>query len=221
LKEIKRVLGFCITFIGVISVSAYAEEPVEGELLQEILTAEEIVLASLLETNRNIEGEFRQVTYDEAGDQSQLSEGVFLLANPNRFVWDTISPFPQRIISDGEWLTIWDVDLEQATKKRVSRTVGQSPAALLGQPAAQVLPFYDVVLLGGQKFRLTPNSDDGLFTGLTLSFRDDIVSAMSIVDSLGQTTVIEFKNVETHEGVSEKNFDVELPDNIDVFVEAE
>ena len=80
MKEIKRVLGFCITFIGVISVSAYAEEPVEGELLQEILTAEEIVLASLLETNRNIEGEFRQVTYDEAGDQSQLSEGVFLLA---------------------------------------------------------------------------------------------------------------------------------------------
>jgi len=200
-----------ITFFSVFCLSVFAEESAVSET--------ESLLAELLESNRNIEGEFLQVTYDSSGDQVQLSEGVFMLASPNRFVWDTIKPFPQRIISDGQWLTIWDVDLEQATRRRVDNTLGQSPAALLGQPAVEVLPFYEVALLGSQRFRLIPLSEDGLFTSLTLSFKGSVISAMSIEDSLEQTTVIEFKSIEEHEGVSEQNFVVDLPDNIDVFVE--
>ena len=50
-------------------------------------------IENLLESNRNIEGEFRQVTYDEKGKQLQVSEGVFLLAQPNQFVWDSVTPF--------------------------------------------------------------------------------------------------------------------------------
>ncbi|GGN31301.1 MULTISPECIES: outer membrane lipoprotein chaperone LolA [Marinomonas] len=178
-------------------------------------------IENLLESNRNIEGEFRQVTYDEKGKQLQVSEGVFLLAQPNQFVWDSVTPFAQRIISDGKTVTIWDVDLEQATKKPLSGTVGNSPAALLGQPAADVLPHYNVTALGDEKFRLTPKENQDLFQTLTLSFRNKVISAMSILDSLGQTTVIEFKNVETHEGVAKENFILDLPDNVDVIVEGQ
>ena len=178
-------------------------------------------LESVLEKNRDIEGEFRQVTYDEAGQQLQASEGIFLLARPNQFVWDTVSPYPQRILSDGESLTIWDVDLEQATKKPLSGAIGNSPAALLGRPAAQVLPHYQVSQLGEEKFRLAPKESDTLFQNLTLSFRDGVISAMGIVDSLGQMTVIEFNNVEPHDGVAKENFSLELPDNVDVIVEGQ
>lgn len=186
--------------------------------------AEEQALGSienLLEMNRNIEGEFRQVTYDEKGKQLQVSEGIFLLAKPNQFVWDSVTPFAQRIISDGKTITVWDVDLEQATKKPLSGTVGNSPAALLGQPASEVLPHYNVTKLGDEKFRLEPKGDQDLFQHLTLSFRKKVISAMSILDSLGQTTVIEFKNVETHDGVAKENFALDLPDNVDVIVEGQ
>ncbi|MCZ2723220.1 outer-membrane lipoprotein carrier protein LolA [Marinomonas sp. 15G1-11] len=203
-----------VTFFFMVSAVSFAAD--QGVAVEDGSSS---VLAELLEANRNIEGEFLQVTYNESGDQVQLSEGVFMLASPNRFVWDTIKPFPQRIISDGEWLTIWDVDLEQATKKKVGRTLGQSPAALLGRPAAEVLPFYHVDFLGQQRFRLKPFSEEGLFGSLTLSFQNDIIKAMSIEDSLGQTTVIEFKEIEPHDGVSEQNFVVDLPSNIDVFIE--
>ena len=178
-------------------------------------------IENLLEQNRNIEGEFRQVTYDEKGKQLQVSEGVFLLAKPNQFVWDSVTPFAQRIISDGQYVTVWDVDLEQATKKPLSGAVGDSPAALLGQPAAEVLPHYDVTKLGDEKFRLKPKQDQDLFQSLTLSFRNKVISAMSILDALGQTTVIEFKNVETHEGVAKENFVLDLPANVDVIVEGQ
>ncbi|MCV2401304.1 outer membrane lipoprotein chaperone LolA [Marinomonas sp. C2222] len=176
-------------------------------------------IEALLENNRNVEGEFRQVTYDEQGKELQVSEGVFLLAKPNQFVWDSISPFSQRIISNGQTVTIWDVDLEQATQRPVSGSVGNSPAALLSQPARDVLPNFDVSEISNGKYRLAPKDDQTLFQTLTLSFKKDLISAMSIVDSLGQTTVIEFKNVETHEGVAKANFTLELPEHVDVIIE--
>ena len=92
MKHLFAVLGFML------SATAAAQTAAES-------------LTGLLDQNRNIEGEFRHVTNNEQGEAVQNSEGVFLLAAPNRFVWDTITPFPQRIISDGEWVTIWDVDL--------------------------------------------------------------------------------------------------------------
>lgn len=176
-------------------------------------------LNQLLENNRNVEGEFRQVTYNERGDTVQNSEGVFVLAAPNRFVWDTITPFPQRIISDGEWVTIWDVDLEQATRKPFSGTVGNSPAALLGSSAEDALKHYTVTSSGGDDFQLAPKEQEDLFDTLTLSFDKGHISAMSIKDVLGQTTVIKFASVEAHDGVSEQNFNVDLPESVDVMTE--
>lgn len=188
-----------------------------------VVQAQEVsnTVENLLEGNRDIEGEFRQVTYNEKGKQLQASEGVFLLAKPNQFVWDSVTPFAQRIISDGQYITIWDVDLEQAVKKPLSGAVGNSPAALLGRPAADVLPHYTITVLGDQKFRLEPKEGDDLFQNLILSFRNQTISAMSILDALGQTTVIEFKNVEAHEGVAKENFVLDLPDNVDVLVEGQ
>ena len=183
-----------------------------------VSTANEL-LTQLLESNRNIEGEFRQVTYDEESLQLQANEGVFLLAEPNRFVWDTITPFPQRIISNGQWITVWDVDLEQATQKPLEGALGNSPAALLGRPANYVLPHYEISQLGEQRFRLEPKEEVDLFSTLTLSFRENAIEAMSIQDSLGQTTVIEFKNVEYHDGVADGNFQVDLPEEVDLLIE--
>jgi outer membrane lipoprotein carrier protein len=176
-------------------------------------------LTELLEINRNVEGEFRQTTYNDQGKQIQVSEGVFLLAEPNRFVWDTISPFPQRIIADGKTVTIWDVDFEQATQKPLAASVGNSPAALLGESAENVLQHYEVKTLSGAKYQLAPKGEEDLFQTLTLSFRNDLIQAMSIKDALGQTTLIEFKNVEAHEGVSPENFKVDLPDYVDLIIE--
>lgn len=189
-----------------VALNAWADTPVQQ-------------LSNLLDSNRNVEGEFRQVTYNERGDEVQNSEGVFLLAAPNRFVWDTVTPFPQRIISDGEWVTIWDVDLEQATRKPFKGSVGNSPAALLGSSADNALTHYSVSSLAQGRFKLEPKEQEDLFDTLTLSFKQDHISAMSIKDVLGQTTVIEFSNIETHDGVSEQSFDVDLPESVDLMIE--
>lgn len=178
-------------------------------------------LTHLLDQNRNVKGDFRQVTYDEKGKQVQVSNGVFLLAKPNQFVWDSISPYAQRIISDGKFILVWDVDLQQATKKPINNSSSDSPAALLGQPAASVLPHYIVTKLGEEKFRLEPKNKEEMFKTLTLSFKDNKINAMSILDGLGQTTVIEFTKVKTHGGVAKENFSLKVPADVDVIVDGQ
>ena len=177
-------------------------------------------LTQLLDQNRNLEGEFRQVTYDDKGKQVQVSNGIFLLSKPNKFVWDSVSPYAQRIISDGKSVLVWDVDLQQATKKPLSKA-SNSPAALLGQPAASVLPNYQVSTLGDHKYRLEPKDTEAMFKTLTLAFKGSKISAMSILDGLGQTTVIEFKEVEQHKGVASANFSMTVPDDVDVIAEGQ
>ncbi|GAA0829586.1 MULTISPECIES: outer membrane lipoprotein chaperone LolA [Marinomonas] len=201
----KMMLVLLVLFAG----AANAESSASAQLTQ------------LLNQNRNVEGEFRQSTYDEKGNQVQVSNGIFLLSKPNKFVWDSVSPYAQRIISDGKTILVWDVDLQQATKKPFAGTASNSPAALLGQPAESVLPHYVVTKLGDHKYRLEPKNKEEMFKTLTLAFKNSKVSAMSIIDGLGQTTLIEFKKVEQHKGVANANFSMAVPDDVDVIVEGQ
>lgn len=203
----KMILALCVVFATTVNAaeSATASDPAA--------TAQ---LTQLLEKNRNVKGQFHQATYDEKGKEVQVSNGVFILAKPNRFVWNSVEPYAQRIISDGKMVLVWDVDLQQATKKPLAGEVGRSPAALLGRPAAEILPHYVVTKLDNEKFRLAPKNKDEMFKTLTMSFKGDKIQAMSIVDGLGQTTLIVFKNVETHKGEPAGTFSLAVPDDVDV-----
>ncbi|MGO3345289.1 MAG: outer membrane lipoprotein chaperone LolA [Marinomonas sp.] len=197
-----------VLLVFVASVANAAESPV-------------VQLTQLLEQNRNVEGEFSQATYDDQGKQVQVSNGMFLLSKPNQFVWDSVAPYAQRIISDGKSILVWDVDLQQATKKPLSGSSSSSPAGLLGQPAEKVLPHYLVTVVSEGTFRLAPKDEESMFKMLTLSFQKNRVHSMSILDGLGQTTVIKFKKVVAHSGVSKENFSFKVPADVDVIEEGQ
>lgn len=178
-------------------------------------------LADLLENNRNLMGRFLQVTYDESGAETQQSAGDFILDQPNRFVWKTVEPFPQQIISDGKTITVWDIDLEQATQKSFTKALGNSPAALLSQPANEVLPNYRIQQSGNNRFILQPINEDGVFSNLTLVFERRTISSMKFGDSLGQTTTITFQGLTHHNGISDDTFEIDLPSDVDLIIEGQ
>ena len=130
-------------------------------------------------------------------------------------------PFPQKIVSNGKTITIWDIDLEQASQKSFHAAVGNSPAALLSQPADEVLPHYLINQLDPEEFELIPNDTEGLFAALTLEFQKDVIRVMKIKDTLGQVTVIEFKELALHNGVESARFELQLPADVDLIVEGQ
>ena len=74
-------------------------------------------LSELLQGYDSFSAKFQQVTVSDNGREAQKTEGSLLLSKPNLFRWETLQPFPQEIVSDGQFIWIYDPDLEQVTKR--------------------------------------------------------------------------------------------------------
>ena len=73
---------------------------------------------------------------------------------------------------------------------------------------------YDVAMLG-ESYTLTPKASDNLFETLTLEFDSDQLTRMAFLDSLGQTTIIQFRNIRINEPVPDERFVFETPAGVD------
>ena len=60
----------------------------------------------------------------------QQSEGEFYLNRPGKFRWDYRAPYEQIIVSDGQRIWIYDVDLQQVTVQKQEAGLPTTPMAL-------------------------------------------------------------------------------------------
>ena len=74
---------------------------------------------------------FIQVVLDENLLALEESNGLLWIARPGRFRWDYESVHAQTIVADGQVLWVYDVELEQVTRREQKSAIGQTPAVLL------------------------------------------------------------------------------------------
>src|SRR3954468_18895 len=74
---------------------------------------------------------FEQKVYDRNGKLVQESRCNFVLQRPGRFRWVYDKPADQVIVGDGTRVWIYDRQLNQVTVRKLSATIGSTPAALL------------------------------------------------------------------------------------------
>ncbi|WP_027967226.1 outer membrane lipoprotein chaperone LolA [Halomonas halocynthiae] len=176
-------------------------------------------LTRILEPLTTYVADFDQKILDGSGQRLQSASGEMWLARPGRFRWEVDAPYSQVVVSDGEQVTLYDPDLEQATIQPLDQRVTHTPALLLSGSAEALTENYDV--MSSQRgttevFTLTPRSADTLFETLQLTFHGEQLGGLQMTDSTGQQTAIEFDNVKQNDSVQDNRFHVELPDNTDV-----
>jgi outer membrane lipoprotein-sorting protein len=67
-------------------------------------------------------------------------------------------------------------------------------------------------------FTLTPHGDGHSFRRLTVTFTDDGISRMDILDKLGQRVVVDFDNVDTQTPLTGEDFEFTPPaEGVDLF----
>lgn len=165
-----------------------------------------------------LEAEFTQLARDAAGRDIQSIPGTLALARPNLMRWETQDPIPQLIVSDGDSLWTYDLDLEQVTRDPVS-VLAESPAALLlnlnDQDLAQQY-FIEELQRAGDKvvYQLTPN-DDSLYQALVLEFLGDLPLSVGVIDTLDQQTRIILRDVRLNQP-STAAFDFTPPPGVDL-----
>jgi outer membrane lipoprotein carrier protein len=170
---------------------------------------------ALLET---FSGTFEQTLTDDKGEVLQASSGDFLLQRPGYFRWNTTEPFPQLLVSDLESIWMYDPDLEQVTVREYNDKLSATPALLLSGDVSKIKTHYQVKQVVDQRYVLTPLQQQELFTHLSVSFVDDQLSEMHLVDALGQTTVFRFVGGIYNQTIDRALFEFIPPAGTDVIV---
>lgn len=173
----------------------------------------------------DLSARFVEHLYEADGELSETSTGRFLLLRPDRFVWQYETPYDYRLISDGETLWTFDVDLEQITRAPLEE-LEDTPAMLLSgedgfgdrYEVRDAAPgdVRSAVAPDARWLELVPRDGYGDFLEARIAFRDGAPAALELVNNLGALTVVEFTDIEINESIDADVFAFEPPPGIDV-----
>lgn len=179
-------------------------------------------LTQLLEKSQTITARFSQLTLDASGTSLQEANGEMAVKRPGLFYWHTDAPQEQVVVSDGQKVTLWDPDLEQATIKKLDVRLSQTPALLLSGDVSKISQSFDISSKEQGEvtdFTLKPKTKDTLFDSLRVSFRKGLINDMQLVDSVGQRTNILFNGVKANEAIPASKFKFDVPKGADIIQE--
>lgn len=169
---------------------------------------------------KGLQGQFTQQVFDANGKRKETSSGSVALSAPRLFRWEYTKPYPQLIVADGDFVWIYEPDLQQATKRPQGAEEQNSPLAALIDPAKLDRQF-NVSEAGTEAglewLRLTPrNDEDGGFRDARLGFGKAGLARMTVVDALGQRTEIVFSDWQRNPSFAKGTFRFVPGSDVDV-----
>ncbi len=179
-------------------------------------------LRSFLTQTTSARGEFAQRVSRGSGATVQESGGRFVFQRPGKFRWSYERPWEQLIVADGQRLTIFDRDLNQATVRKLQTSLPSSPASILfgSNDFEREFEVSDAGARDGLEWiSARPRAKDTPFERIEIGFRDGLPGAMLLVDSFGQTTRLSFAKVERNPKLDADTFRFTPPKGADVLTE--
>ena len=155
------------------------------------------------------QGNFTQNIYDQNQNILLSNKGTFALIRSvageksnGKFRWDIKEPMQQLLIADGNKIYFYDASLQQVTiKKQTVELNASSPAMLLSGNLEKILQQYHIKMNSAsntEDFILTPLKSTffkQLLIEFTISKDKTVLTNMTIIDHLGQRTVIHFSQI--------------------------
>ena len=142
-----------------------------------------------------------------------------MLKRPDGFYWETLEPFPELIVTDGESLWNYQPDLLQLTIDDWQTDQSELAAQLLGGQINAVAESYaiEAVAIEGQpgsaEFYLTPLDPSSLYERVTLYFENREPASILLVSTNGQRTLWEFYNRQVNLSLASDQFVFPVPDD--------
>jgi outer membrane lipoprotein carrier protein len=178
---------------------------------------------------KNAEGEFsqQQIRPPRSGESQakvlRKSQGRFVFQRPGKFIWQTVKPFEQKVIADGQKLLLWDKDLNQLTIRPAGKSLSASPAAILfGQVA---IDDHFELIPGGEKggmywLELKPKSDKGQgdipYSRIGVGMANGLPAGLELHDNFGTITLINLSKIRINSNLSSETFKFNPPPGADV-----
>ncbi len=135
----------------------------------------------------------------ETVGRTRVSRGQFAFARPDRFRFDYRKPFEQVIVADGVTLWLYDVDLNQVTRRPQAQALGSTPAALVASSAGldkleEAFEFTSAPDADGLSWALAvPREKDGQIRQVRVGFSQGQLAVLDMEDSFGQRSTVRFE----------------------------
>ncbi|PCJ22283.1 MAG: outer membrane lipoprotein carrier protein LolA [Gammaproteobacteria bacterium] len=205
-KYLKALVASCCISWAVVTSVAWADD---ADLLLDVL-----------QQQRSMQAEFTQSITDTLGREIQASRGSLKIQKPKQFLWRTSEPFEQEIISDGEKMWVFDVDLDQLTIQPVDQQWDSTPALLLTGDEDEVRKNFVIQLVSKDAqsliFNVSPVATDSAYKSLELVLENKKVVGMRFTDHLGQISSIQFTEIVTDKPIAKSEFIIEPSAEVDV-----
>jgi len=168
---------------------------------------------------RSVSAHFEQQAFDPKGGAGKTSRGDLALKAPRQFRWDTIAPYKQLIVADGEKVWIYDADLEQVSVRAQGTEEAHSPLTVLTDLSQLDRDFatseqgeHD----GLSWLRLKSKDKDPQFAYADLGFDATNLVRMQFEDTLGDKTEIRFSDWKRNPALAADAFRFTPPKGVDV-----
>lgn len=174
-------------------------------------------LSGLLADLTTFRADVRQLITESSGGVLEESDILFMLKRPHGFYWETQSPFPELIVTNGATLWNYQPDLLQLTIEDWNPDESELAAQLLGGETDAIAGEYSIeaVPVGDNdwEFVLRPLDPASLYERVMLYFVDDLLESILLINTNGQRTLWEFYNRQVNEPIDDAVFTFEVPDD--------
>ena len=110
---------------------AVAQEPLDETVRDGVQ-----LLDAFLEKVDSMTADFNQQLWSADNQLVETANGTVSLKRPNRFLWSYSAPLEQVVLSDGQSLWMYDIELAQVTVAPLDDVIAATPAMLLSGDVA-------------------------------------------------------------------------------------
>jgi len=179
-----------------------------------------VLLDRFLTETQTMSANFKQTLKASDGSLLQESAGEFYLQRPGKFRWNYTQPYPQEIVSDGEQVWVFDVDLEQVTVQKQGAQQNNTPMALL-QNKQNLEDAFEIHERGSDsglhRIELLNKKDDVDFNRIMIGLDETGLRFLQLHDQFEQTTDIFFTELQANPVLDAAIFEFTPPEGVDVF----
>ena len=177
-------------------------------------------LQLLLGEMNTMSAEVTQLIVESDGGVLEESTIQMHLKRPSGFYWETLTPFPQLIVTDGSTLWNYEPDLEQVVIEDWKTEDGELTAQLLNGETDQLVEDYSLLLSADgpdfTEFDLLPKDPNSVYSRVRLSFAAQKLDSIFVESTNGQNTVWRFNNVLSNITLDESLFTFTPPAGVEV-----
>ena len=152
-----------------------------------------------------------QLIIESDGGILEESDIQMHLKKPDGFYWETLSPFPELVVTNGVTLWNYQPDLEQVVIEDWDTSRSELAAQLLNGQTGNLAEEYQIELQTprnseAREFVLTPLASDSVYEQISINFFSSELDLIHLDNVNGQQTVWRFNTVQRNQPMADSVF---------------